>query len=262
MKQNELKKSLYKGLKELGLSEAEINLYSVSLELGQTSIVNIARHMGISRPNVYKVIAGLETHGLAKFSDKGKYARAFLVESPTVVLEMIRKKREAMTEIDHNLVSALPELVTKYHQGQAPTKVKVLEGKEQFLKIFKQSLEEEKKEILFFGATEDFISYISWTEERKWITHRVKKNIFVKVLTLPGKGGAEILRPQDKEELRETRILKGAWPFLTSFQLFGNKVVIWQPKTPLAVLIEDQYIVEMMKSTFDWIWERSSAKID
>lgn len=261
MEPNELKKILYRGLKELGLSEAEINLYSVSLELGQTSIVNIARHMGISRPNVYKVIAGLEGHGLAKFSDKEKYARAFLVESPTTVLEMIRKKREAMTEIDHSLVSALPELVTKYHQGQAPTKVKVLEGKEQFLKIFKQSLEEEKKEILFFGATEDFIDFISWTEERKWITKRVRKNIFVKVLTLPGEGGAEILRPQDKEELRETRILKGAWPFLTSFQLFANKVVIWQPKAPLAVLIEDQYIVEMMKSMFDLMWERSSANI-
>lgn len=261
MEQNKLKKSLYRGLKELGLSESEINLYSVSLELGQTSIVNIARHMGISRPNVYKVIAGLESRGLAKFSDMGKYARSFLVESPAAVLEMIRKKREAMSEIDHNFVSALPDLVTKYHQGQTPTKVKVLEGKEQFLKIFKQSLEEEKKEILFFGATEDFISFISWAEERKWIAKRVRKKIFVRVLTLPGKGGAEILRPQDKEEMRETRILKGAWPFLTSFQLFANKLVIWQPKTPLAVLIEDQYIVEMIKSMFDLIWEHSSDNI-
>lgn len=260
MKQNELKNSLYKGLKELGLSEAEINLYSVSLELGQTSIVNIARHMGISRPNVYKVIAGLEGHGLAKFSDKGKYARAFLVESPTVVLEMIRKKREAMTEIDHSLVSALPSLVTKYHQGQTPTKVKVLEGKEQFLKIFDQSLEEENKNIMYFGAAHEFIGFISWTAEKDWIKRRLKKNIFLQALLLPSED-TETLRLKDKEELRETRILKGAWPFLTSFQLFGSKVIIWQPKAPLAVVIEDQYIVEMMKSMFDLIWERSSANI-
>ncbi|MFA5871820.1 MAG: helix-turn-helix domain-containing protein [Parcubacteria group bacterium] len=260
MEQDELKKSLYKGLKELGLSEAEINLYVISLKLGQTSIVNVARHMGISRPNVYKVIFSLEKHGLAKFSEKGKYARAFMVESPTFVLEMIRKKREDMSEIDHNLVSSLPDLLTKYHQGQAPTKVRVLQGKEHFLKIFNQSLEEENKEVLFFGATEDFIGFISWTEERKWITKRVKRNIFVKVLTLPGKEGAEILRPQDQAELRETRILKGTWPFMTSFQLFANKVVIWQPKAPLALLIEDQYIVEMLKSMFDFMWEKSVEK--
>jgi HTH-type transcriptional regulator, sugar sensing transcriptional regulator len=256
MDQNKVKKSLRNSLKELGLTHHEADLYMVSLALGPTSIVNLAKHLGISRPNVYKVISGLEKHGLAKYSDKNRFNRHFTVESPTLVLEKIREKKETMTELDHEIVSALPGLLTKYHQGEALTKIKVLQGKEQFLKIFNQSLEEEGKEIRYFGAAHEFIGFISWEAEKKWIKRRVKKNIKLKALLLPSQD-TETLKSKDEMELRETRILKGAWPFVTSFQLFANKVVIWQPKAPLAVLIEDQYMVEMMKSLFDWAWEKS-----
>jgi hypothetical protein len=44
---------------------------------------------------------------------------------------------------------------------------------------------------------------------------------------------------------------------VTSFQLFANKVIIWQPKAPVAILIEDQYVIAMLKSIFDKLWEVS-----
>jgi hypothetical protein len=59
--------------------------------------------------------------------------------------------------------------------------------------------------------------------------------------------------------MRETRILQGGAPFATSFQLFANKVLIWQPKAPLAVLIEDEYIVQMLRSIFYLLWGKSKA---
>jgi biotin operon repressor len=45
----------------------------------------LAEHLGTLRPNVYKAIAGLEEHGLARFSDKKRYARTFVVEPPTAL---------------------------------------------------------------------------------------------------------------------------------------------------------------------------------
>jgi HTH-type transcriptional regulator, sugar sensing transcriptional regulator len=259
MEQSEMHKNLYNSLKEIGLTDLEANLYVVSLSLGPSSIVNIAKHLGISRPNVYKVIVGLEKQGLAKFSDRAKFTRKFTVESPTVVLEIIRKKREAIAGMDHEIVSILPDLLTKYHQGESLTRINILQGKEQFLKIFNQSLEEESKEIMYFGAAHEFIGFISWAAEKDWIKRRLKKNISLKALLLPSED-ANTLKQKDEEELRETRILKGAWPFVTSFQLFANKVVIWQPKAPLAALIEDQYIVEMLKSMFEFMWAKSEEK--
>lgn len=251
-----MKQNLYSSLKELGLNEGEISLYSITLAKGAISVSELAKQLEISRPNVYKVITGLEKHGLTQFGESNKYARKFSVESPMVVLEKLREKREKMQQLDHSLSSSLPDLLTLFHQGESATKIKVIQGKEQYLKIFNGILEQENKEIQFFGNVEDFVGFISMGAENEWIKKRMKKNILIKSLLLPGKI-ANQFQQDDVKQLRETKILKGAWPFVTSFQIFANKVIIWQPKAPLAILIEDKFIVEMLKSMFDKFWEIS-----
>jgi sugar-specific transcriptional regulator TrmB len=256
MEQNITYKNLYTSLKEIGLSDLEINLYTVSLKLGPSPLTEVAKNLNISRPNIYKIIKSLEDYGLVRFGEKEKYARNFMVESPNVVLDILRKKKNNISEIDNGLISELPDLLAMYHQGESSTKIKVLKGKEQYIKIFNQSVEEEKTEIQFCGSAEDFINFVSWDIENDWIKKRLEKNIGIKVLALPGKVVVD-LKNKDQKEKRETRILKSGNPFKSSFMLYANKMIIWQPKAPLAVLIEDQYIVEMMKELFNVLWKNS-----
>lgn len=256
MEIEDMKKNLYNSLKELGLNEAEINLYVVSLTVGPISISEIAKHLGISRPNVYKIIAELEKHGLTQFKQQNKYARKFSVQSPIVVLEKLREKKERMQQLDHGLVSSLPDLLTLFHQSESNTKIKVIQGKEQYLKAFNGILEEENKIVEYFGSAEDFVNFVSQKTEANWIKKRMRKGIVIKSLLLPSQTATDFAA-DDAKEMRETKVLKGAWPFSSSFQLFSNKVIIWQPKAPIAVLIEDKFIVEMLKSIFYKLWEVS-----
>ena len=253
---DELKDSIYTSLKEIGLTDFESSVYVASLALGPSPISVLAKHVHVSRPNIYKLIQGLEKHGLAKFSEKGKYARNFMVEPPTVVVEKLRQKKEILARMDHTLVSSLPDMLALYHQGEGDTKIRILKGKEQYLKVFNQSLDETKGEIQFFGSADTFINFISWEHELEWIKKRVKRNIFIKVLLLPG-DVPEVLSKKDKEEMRETRVMEDMPTFPASFQLFANKVIIWQPKAPLAILIEDEFIVEMLRAVFNNFWERA-----
>ncbi|NTW30106.1 MAG: MarR family transcriptional regulator [Candidatus Moranbacteria bacterium] len=253
MKKNETYQNLYTSLKELGLGDMEADLYMVSLKLGPSRISDIAKHLGISRPNVYKVIRSLEKHGLVRYSEKEKYSRSFMVEPPSLVLEALRKRKSRLSKIDEGLVLEMPDLLATYHQGEGSTKIKVLKGKEQYIKIFNQSVEEEDKEIQFCGSAGDFIDFISWDVENDWIKKRLKRNISIKVLTVPG-AIPENLKSRDDREKRETRILKVANPFRSSFMLYANKMIIWQPEAPLAVLVEDIYIVRMMRELFDVLW--------
>jgi len=243
-------------LKELRMTESESNLYATSLILGPVSIASLAEHLNIPRPNVYKIIASLEKCGLAKFSERKRYARTFIVESPTVLLEKLRQKREATANIDQMLVGAMPDLLALFHQGETPTKIKVLEGKYQFQKTFDLVLEEAKGEARFFGSFQDYVDYVSWDNALDWTEKRKKRGIWIKALILPDETTKKV-KELDKEYLRETRILKDMTPFVTSFQLFANKVIIWQPKAPVAILIEDQYVIAMLKSIFDKLWEVS-----
>ncbi len=253
----ELKQNLYTSLKELGLTEGESSLYTTSLSLGPSTIVALAKHLNVPRPNVYKLIAGLETHSLAKFSDRKKYTHTFMVEPPTAVLEELREKRKSAENIDHTLVGAMPDLLALYHQGETPTKVRILQGEEQWIKQFFQILDETKDTISFFGSADAFINMISWKTENLWIKKRIKKGIHINVLLTPGKD-AQTLKEADGEQMRTTRFFQGTIPFVTGFMLYANKVIIWQPKAPLAVLIEDEYIIEMLRSIFDAFWNTTN----
>lgn len=258
MTKSELKENLYTSLQELGLSEAQCNLYITSLSLGPTTIAKLAEGLSVARPNVYKLIEELETHGLAKFSLRKKFSHTFVVEPPTVLLEKIHQKREKVSQLGHTLRSAMPDMLALYSQGARPTKVRILEGGEQFLKAFNEILDEEKSVSRFCGSAKDFIGFISWAEERQWIATRLKRGIKIQALLLPS-DDAETLRSTDKKELRETRFLKEAAPFVTGFQLFANKVILWQPKAPIAILIEDEYFVAMLKSIFDCLWNMAGT---
>lgn len=253
--ENEVKQNVYSALKELGTTEGEANLYVTSLTMGPASIVALAEHLGMPRPNVYKVIAGLERLGLAKFSERKRHARTFIVEPPTVVLEKLRTKREVVAGLDQTLVGAMPNLLAMYHQGETPTKMKIYEGKEQWMKIFFQTLEEAKDTMSFFGSADAFINMISWETENEWIKERMKKSIHINVLLTPG-NDALALNANDAHEMRTTRLFKGA-PMETGVMLYANKAIFWQPKAPLAMLIEDEFIVEMFASMFAALWERA-----
>lgn len=251
---SQVKKDLYKSLKELGLSEHEITLYSVSVSAGPTPVSKLAEYMNISRPNVYKLIDGLEKAGLAKFSQHKGYLKTFMVEPPSAILERLRAKQEQLKDLDRNISVLMPVLLSEYHQGELPSSIKIYQGQEQFLKIFNQLAEETKDITEFFGPLDYFLSFVTRERDQLWMRERINRNVFCRVISPPSKD-LEDYMSRDKEEMRETRVLKAKLPFVTAFQLFSNKVIIWQPKAPLAILISDEYIAAMMRTIFYTIWE-------
>ncbi len=255
-KQSEVSQALNIPLQELGCSEQEIEVYTTSLILGPSPIQDIAARLNIARPNIYKVIRELESKGLAKFSEKKKYARNFHVVSPAVVLELFRAKERIVTKMASELSMSMPDIMSLYTQGDMPAKVKVLEGGDQFLKVFWSVLEEGTSPIRFMGSAGEFIKFVSWSEEKKWIKERVRRKLFINVLLLPDED-SKMLRTRDEAEMRETRFLEDITPFVTGAMMFGNKLTLWQPKAPSVVLIEDEFIVQMMRSIFDRLWETS-----
>lgn len=249
----EIQVNLNNSLKELGLSEHEMNLYTLSLSRGPATINDLAKFLSVSRPNLYKVIAGLEKQSLAHFSDKKGYKKTFIVEPPTVITEMLRKKREAIAIFEQQAISIMPSLLEIYQQGDLPAIVQLKHGEKEFLDVFNQILVEAKDTMEFFGSAHDIIKFISWAHEREWIKERVKKNLLIRCLIFPS-DDAEILKNTDKSELRETKILNQCTPFSSSFHLFANKVILWQPKAPMGILITDETLVAMFRSIFYGYW--------
>lgn len=255
LSQNEMQEIVTDSLGKLGVGKQATALYLLSLKSGPTSVATLASQLSISRPQAYKLISELETFSLANFSSRKKFSRTFVVESPSRLQELLRKHQKLTEQTDQRLSMSMPDLLSMYKQGELPTSVRLIQGKEQFIKLFFQIIDESNGSS-FLGSARDFIGFISWAEERRWINERIKRGVHLRCLLLPSEE-AQNFKKTDAEELRETRILEGDSPFETLYQVFANKIILWQPKASLAVLIEDEYLTKMMKSIFDLLWERA-----
>lgn len=255
--QNEVQEIVTNSLSKLGVSEQESALYVLSLKFGPTSVAKLATHLGVSRPQAYKLISGLEKFGLADFSSRKKFSRTFVVESPSRLQEALRRHQKETEQSDQNLTLSMPDLLAAYQQGSSLASVRILQGKEQYLKVFFQCVEEAaNKEIIVMGSAQDFITFISWIEERRWIKERVRLNVKLRALLFPS-ADTETLAGTDAGELRETRLLKETAPFSTLMMIYANKTILWQPHAPMAIQIEDEYLTVMMRSMYEVMWQRA-----
>lgn len=255
MEKEKIHNVLYDALKTLELSDRAIDLYITALSLGPMSVTKLSKKLGVARPNVYKLITELRDKKLVVESANSKKSGPTVV-SPSVVLELVRKKENEYEKISKKVSSSLPELLSIYAQGASPSKIKVFEGREQYIKAFDLIFEEAVSPMRFFGSADDFVVFTQWHGYNKLVKKRIRKNIQLQSLLLPSET-AENMKRRAKQELREVRILKDMDSFDTSFQLFAKKILFWQPHTPLAILIEDEYITKMMQSIFEKLWNES-----
>ncbi len=257
--QNEMQEIVSNSLKKLGVGEQEAALYVLSLKLGPTSVATLATHLGISRPQAYKLISELEKFGLAVFSSRKKFARTFVVESPSRLQEALRKHQKETEQTDQRLAWSMPDLLAAYQQGASLASVRILQGKDQFLKVFFQCVEEAaNKEVIVMGSAKDFIAFVTWAEERRWINERIRLNVPVRALLFPS-DDTQTLAQSDAKELRETRIMRDMEPFSSLIMVYANKTVLWQPHAPMAIQIEDNYITAMMRSIHGAMWKRAEV---
>jgi len=247
---------IYAALNELGLTENEQRLYVTSLNKGPLSISRLAEQLAISRPNLYKIIDGLAAKGLVDPQSRKRYTKNFSVEPPTVISELLKTKRSSQSKIDHAFIEQLPQYMNNFKQGEGPLKVKVLVGRKDFEKMYIQMYEEAQDDIRFCGSLREFTQAFG----KEFVVMNVQKRLERNVK------GIALLLPSDRDyytaeehraHQREVRYLDGFGEFLTSFHIFSNKVVFYQPKVPMAVLIEDEYIVAMMKCLYEGLWAKA-----
>jgi sugar-specific transcriptional regulator TrmB len=255
MEKEKIHNVLYDALKILELSDRAIDLYITALSLGPMSVTELSKKLGVARPNVYKLIIELRDKKLVAESANSKKSGPMVV-SPSVVLELVHKKENEYEKISKKVSSSLPELLSIYAQGASPSKIKVFEGRKQYIKAFDLIFKEAVSPMRFFGSADDFVVFTQWHGYNKLVKKRIRKNIQLQSLLLPSET-AENMKKRATQELREVRVLKDVNPFDTSFQLFTKKILFWQPHTPLAILIEDEYITQMMQGIFDKLWKES-----
>lgn len=252
-KENIITSQLDNTLRELGLSSMERQLYLMSLSMGPLPVSVLAERLGVQRPYLYTVIKSLREKGLAS-GQGSQYQKTFVVESPSIVLSLIRKRKTLLDEIATSLASDMPRYLASYRQGSSKTQVLFYEGKEKFIELYNLILEEEGDETIYFGEVKYFFTLLGENRVQEWVKSRIEKRVTIRTLMIDNPFAHTI--PTDKAKYRETRILPSdlSKGFPSSFQVFGKSLIFWQPHTPVAVVLKDEYIANLHRGIFNLLW--------
>lgn len=229
-------------LRKLGLKEKEVRVYLAGLELGPSSVKKIAENAKIARPTTYEIIKTLEKKGLFAEAEQKK-KRYFAAQSPERILGILRIQKREIEEKEREFIRIIATLEAKYLKGE----IGAYKGREA-LKTLEENLS-------FTSSPEIFLlsSRIDQKEikKREAIYQEIKKRlgkIEVKEI-YPKKVISKF--PQVQRKILPSLDLKG------TLIIFDNAIFLPDKKTPQVIegfLIENQLIVELLKSVFLSFW--------
>ncbi len=230
-------------LRKLGLTEKEARVYLAALELGYTSVQNIAKKAQISRPTAYGTIKGLEKKELiSQTKEKGK--KYFTAQSPDYLLGILKRRKKELEEREREFIRIIAVLRTKYYLND-----------EKGIKVYQNKT---GLEVLLddFSTTLSRKIYILTTDEKIWPSIQREKTY------------QKIKKRLGKIQVKELSLTKNKSSFAylqrklfdqSSFRFKGTIVIcdkiIILPSSKNYLLIENKAVINLIKSFFLLIWK-------
>ena len=183
--------------------------------------------------------------GLITQTLKGKRT-LYAAEDPKKLVSLLREKEK-------EIMSVLPELRSIYNLQTAKPKIRFYEGKEGLIKVLKESIECQSKELRAFGQSALAHHVFSFELFQWFYEERAKRGIQSKLIITESKEAIK-KKKLDAEYLTQTKLIKDN-KLNILYQIYDNKTVFYTFKGDIfAIVIESDEIATGMKLSFDMIW--------
>ncbi len=239
MKDNE------KYLTELGLDGKEAQLYLAALELGKSTMSDLARKSGVNRATAYTIIESLKEKGLLSLSINKK-KKLYIASSPEKLNDFLEEKQKLLKRI-------LPQLQSIDNLSIKKPKIQYYEGEKAIVSVFLDNHLNAKGEILTIAGSKFFHEGVL-KQIPDYIERRVKNKTFLKMI-VPDFPEMKAWVPKDIEQLRQTKLVPHeTYPFKIQIDIYTNKVVMYSYEDKIALSIENKNIADTLRSFFHLTW--------
>lgn len=233
-------------LKNLGLEEKEASIYLALLELGEGSVLTIAKKSGIKRPTVYVVLQYLEQKGFVSKVIKGKKT-LFTPQHP--------RKLVAEAEIHlKELQEIMPQMESLFQREQGKPRIMIYEGKEELDRAYDESFIT-KGEIVWMGTLK--------------LSQEAFPRTFRKIGYVKMSSGFRIreLVDESEESKKYAEQVRGQYhlvrfiprellPFEVDIGIFGDRALITSVKKEyFTISIESAEIARAFRTIFEVMWQ-------
>lgn len=238
---------LTKIMMDLGLNKNEATIYMTSLQSGPSTAMSLSKTTQIKCSTVYVALERLLKLGLIYIDFIGK-KRLFIASDPKLLRNILESKAQRLEQ-------SIPQLTTLFNQlSKSESLIKHYQGLDAIKTIYNNILHELN--------TDDFYYVIS--DQEKWhklapeffdnfIIKRAKQKFDLKLILQDTAIARKTIEKQGEQ--RNIKLLPPNYELNVNMIVLPNKVIMIQTKEPLiALVIDNEHIVEMNKILFEVIW--------
>lgn len=134
-------KAVNEYLKHLGLSEIESKLYLGLLEIGSTTVMELANHVGIKRITAHFNVESLISKGLITETRKGA-RRQIIAEDPEKLHVLLEEQELQISQIKQSLPQIIQSIAKNIPKNSAVKNVEVryYEGKKAVFQVYQETI--------------------------------------------------------------------------------------------------------------------------
>ncbi len=238
------------GLEGYGLDKKEAKVYLAGLELGATSVLELARRTSLPRTTLYPILEKLAVLGVFR-EGKEKSTKVYIAEAPQQLLE---KMHEREVQLEQSL-PALELLQETSHGGPGVT---FYEGTEGFKRLWKLILNSGITEYRLLTSGVGLRDYVKEPYLiNRVVEERKKHGIRSRQLIRDSRAAREIIA-KDHEELRESRILPSNIDLPATVIIFADQVAfITTRRENTMIILASGDVATTYKTLFDLVWEKA-----
>lgn len=239
-------------LREIGLTEGEIRVYSALAELGKSSTGAIMEKSGISSSKIYLILEKLIEKGLVSFVIE-ENVRKYQVTNPNTIIEYIRKKKDYLDSLEEKakeLILSINSVLGKYEEET----VQIYKGFKGAETAFTKLIEETDSNgtHLFFSHDQEELEESVLLFFKKIKEKRQEKNI--KALGIIHPSLKKAFQMKVTEKYYRIKFSKIAPP--TPITIGKNSILmtLWG-KDPLCIEIISKRMIKKYTDYFYSIWK-------
>lgn len=243
-----MNQSIELALKEYGLTNKEIEVYTQLLPLGSINLQEIAKRINLPRTTIYNTLNYLASKGLVSKIIRG-HVTFFIATEPKKLISDIEEKKRL-------IVSALPELENLKKQIIESSSCEIYEGFKGVSTILAEVFSI-KQQTYYFGSYSkslEILKHLPQHSANLRIDNKIPAKIIIDLYEEPR------FYNKKYQKLTEMRFLDSMKDFPCMIFIYGDRVALYTLQGDLVgVIIRNKEVSQAMKMVFDFFWNNSKA---
>ncbi len=251
--------NLKQNLLSVGLTDEEILVYFATLQPHTESILKIAQQTGIPRTTVYILIENLIEKGFIREVAEGK-KKHYYPAPPEKIIQYATTKKQQFTDVISQLQQNIPAIQALYNFQHTKPLLKYFEGNQMIAKLLQSTIGDEE---LCLHLMSEEGSQILETELEEYRATIVRHLIPTREIVSDSLVNHHAMKSYASARNR-IKYLSSSYATNVDYILYsqGMIMITYKNEIPMAVSLEDKYIMQFETVRFNLLWEHPLLKED